>query len=47
MPIKRTFDMNNEVTKLWIRYEKDCDASFSKMANNAIFEYLTKKLGKK
>jgi hypothetical protein len=46
MANKRTFDMTDEVTKLWEKYEKECDASFSKMANNALLEYLRKKLKK-
>lgn len=46
MPKRHTFDADDEVEKLWQTYEKKYDASFSKMANKAILEYLTKKLGK-
>ncbi len=47
MPKKRTFDLNDKIELLWEEYEKKCDASFTKMANNAILEYLTRKLKKK
>jgi hypothetical protein len=46
MPKKRSFDLTDEVEELWKRYESEYDAKFSKMANKAIKEYLTKKLGK-
>lgn len=47
MPTKRTVDLADDVEQKWKRYESNWDASFSKMANKAISEYLDRKLGKK
>jgi len=44
---KHTFETNKDVEEKWKKYEDEYDASFSKMANKAIMEYLDKKLKRK
>lgn len=42
-----TFVLPDDIEEKWQRYEKEKNASFSKMARKAILEYLTRELGKK
>jgi len=42
-----TFVLPDDVEEKWLKYEKEYDANFSKMATKVIREYLEKKLGKK
>lgn len=44
MPYKHTFDATDTVEELWLKYEKVCDASFTKTVNNALDDYLRHKL---
>lgn len=41
---KRTFNISKEVERKWLDYEQLSDACFTRMANNALEEYLDKKL---
>ena len=40
---KHTFETTHEVEEKWLKYEKNSDACFTKMVNNAITYYLIKK----
>ena len=46
MPKKHTFDLADDTEEKWLRYEKENDSNFSKMANKAVKEYLERKAKK-
>jgi len=47
VPKKHTFDATDDVEKMWLKYENETDANFTRTANSALDDYLRHKLGMK